>query len=297
MKQLSTGRTLFKKIVACVTCASFLLLVSSEGLCRKKNKCGHDGEVIIETTPAIKPDWVTNKVHFTKGRYDYFIGISTQNRRPEDGKHMAILEAKTSFMQHMGELIQQKEQGVMTLTETDWQNLWGSLKAPTLISEMQLEEWYFEKVAAYKNCRPKYHYDVYALIKMPKEAVTIEKQKALEYLKGIQKTESARSQSPLIPKVEFPSRGNKYAKAMERPPSVSSHSSYDMQEPQYHPRAGGMSAHSKSVLIKALVTIAILAGLSVGTYYIYDHYSNKKNSAPGGGGGNTGDIYISGPMP
>lgn len=73
----------------------------------------------------------------------------------------------------------------------------GSLKAPTLISEMQVEEWYFEKVAAYKNCRPKYHYDVYALIKMPKEAVTIEKQKALEYLKEFRKR-NRQEASPLL---------------------------------------------------------------------------------------------------
>ena len=282
MKKRSLNKTNLQRFLAFVTCVAFLTLVSSEGLCRRKRNCELDGEVIVETTPNPKPAWVTNKVHFAKGRYDYFIGISTQNKKPENGKHMAILEAKTSFMQHMGELIQQKEQGRMTLTETDWQNLWGSLKAPTLISDMTLEEWYFEKVATYKNCRPKYHYDVRVLIKMPKAAVDAEKQKALEYLRSAQKTEIARQQNALLPKMELSKPGNKYAKS-------ASYSSYDKDIVK------STSSYSSDIpkkgnhfILWTIVSVVVLGGLAGGLYVL----GSKSKSSKSGG---TGDVYISGP--
>jgi hypothetical protein len=92
--------------------STLLVLIHSLSICvpqsafgKSKINCQPDGESIIVTSAQEKPDWI-NKPHSADARYENFTGLSTQNEKLENGKKLALKEAKTSLLDAIGELIQ-----------------------------------------------------------------------------------------------------------------------------------------------------------------------------------------------
>jgi hypothetical protein len=90
------------------------------------------------------------------------------------------------------------------MNDTDMQSKLGSLNAPTLL-KIKPDEMYYEKVVSYSNCKPRYYYNVWVLLKMQKQDFTKAQDEAIAYLQKAQREEKAKKPQPLLPnpKIEF----------------------------------------------------------------------------------------------
>jgi len=285
----------------------------------KKGGCYPDGESLVGALPENRPEWTKNKIHFSDQKNVYFVGLSTQNKKLEDGKVLAIKTAKQAFIEHLGELIQARDQGVLTMNDTDWQNIWGSLNAPTLIQDMKINEWYHEKMVLYKNCRPSYFYNIWVLLKMPRDNFKMERENVIVYLREAQKKEMARDAPQLLPRTEFKrSERNKYSRSMKNtglvtgtlPYSYDSNYSESKRSSKYMSSKGNYGKNKNKshkwlwiiggILVAGAVAGGIAAATSGGNGEGGNAGGNTGVASGGNGGGSvggTGDISISGPRP
>lgn len=186
-----------KRFLSILLMISIVLGSPSFVWAKKSSNCHPDGES-LDSTSENQVDW-RDKSHFTDSNYEYYVGLSTQNKKLEEGKHAATEEAKNAILDSIGELIQFKNQGVVTLDESQMHNVWGSLKAPAFLKHKEVTGWYYEKWASYSNCQQSFYYNVWVLMRVPKNELQAEKQKALAYLEEAQKKEMAKEAPELMP--------------------------------------------------------------------------------------------------
>ncbi len=184
----------------CIPCSAYA---------RSKRDCQPDGESVVETSLSEKPGWI-NKPHSSDIAYEYFTGISTKNEKLENGKKLALKDAKNSLLDAIGELIQTSNKISETIDATDMMSKLGSLNAPTLV-EMKPDEMYYEKVAIYSDCKPSYNHNVWVLLKVQKQDFVKAKEEAVAYLQKVQQEEKAKKAQPLLPdsNTSFASKADK----------------------------------------------------------------------------------------
>lgn len=252
-----------------------------------RKDCQPDGER-MDLQSGEQPGWF-DKTHFSNDRYEYFVGLSTQNKRVEGGKKLAMEEAKKAAIESIGELLQSKYQSILTMRNEDSavQDALGNLHAPTFLRERNVSEWYWEKWVSYSRCAPTYYYNVWVLLKVPKAALEAEKQKAVTYLQKAQEQEMEKKPPVLLPDInltrkDLPSWGIVVSKYEPPPPPEE-----ETEFPQWP--------------IWTAVTAAVLGGIITAAYFAGDNgWGSSSGGSSGGGtsgGGSGGGISVNVPLP
>lgn len=246
-----------------------------------------------------KPDWV-DKPHFKDASHSYFVGMSTQNSKLEDGRQLATEEAKKSAADSIGELLQSKYQSIMGLRPEDSvvHDALGNLHAPTFLKSREVEGWYHEKWVSYSKCVPTYHYNVWVLMKIPQSELDAEQAKAVAYLENAQQQFMAQHPERLLSdgqlsKADLPQNKLRAQKSITQQPLPTEH------EETFTP-----PVKKKTGFWAGLGAILIVGGLGVGTYFLAT--MGKKSSSTGvasgassgaSGGGSGGGVSINVPLP
>lgn len=183
----------------------FVICVSTLVLCSiapalygysRKNLCTRSEEKVY-SVPDVRPEWAV-KLHFATGQDEYFVGISTQNDKLENGITLAVENATNSITEAIGEVIKTKSQGVLTMVADDVRQSWGSVTSATYLAHKEKKDIYYEKWTDYPNCRPHSFYNVWVLLKVPKSEFDSEAKAAVGYLRKVQQQEQARKAESLL---------------------------------------------------------------------------------------------------
>ena len=128
------------------------------------------GEEKVFSIPEVRPYWV-DRPPYRIGRNEYFTGIATQNKKLEDGIALAVENANHAIVEAMGQVIQAKTEGVLTIDADDIRHSFGSMGAATYLRNKERKNIYYEKWAHYRRCKPKYFFNVWVLVKVPKHEI------------------------------------------------------------------------------------------------------------------------------
>lgn len=284
-----------KRFLSILLITSIVITTPAFAWAKKTSDCHPDGEFIDSSSE--KPDgWIDwrDKSHFTDTASEYYVGISTQNKKLEDGKHLATEEAKNIVLDSIGELVQFKNQGVVTMDDTKMHNAWGSLKAPAFLKNKDVADWYYEKWASYSKCQASFYYNVWVLMKLPKGELQAEKQKALTYLEEAQKKEMAKESPELMPdsKLRVDERIQKI-KTIDQPAVAQANYLEEMQ------KMDAENSTKKPLYKKAVFWVAtglvIAGGATAGV--LLGRSSGSGSGTTGGTNGGTGSLTLNVPLP
>ncbi|HPW45473.1 MAG TPA: hypothetical protein PKU96_03780 [bacterium] len=292
-----------KRFLSILLTVSIVLTSPSFVWAKKSSNCHPDGES-LDSTSENQVDW-RDKFHFTDSNYEYYVGLSTQNKKLEEGKHAATEGAKNAILDSIGELIQFKNQGVVTLDESQMHNAWGSLKAPTFLKHKEVTDWYYEKWASYSNCQQSFYYNVWVLMRVPKNELKTEKQKALAYLEEAQRKEMAKEAPELMPdsKLSVSDRIERVQKIETTSPTQINYLE-EIQKAERKTKAKKPWYKSTAfwVITGLVVAGGATAGVMLGKGSSGSSATSGGDSGAGGGsgggsGGSTPSINITAPVP
>ena len=174
-----------------------LVFAAFPGSAHAGRKCP-SGEEMVFSIPEERPGWV-DKPHYSLGKNEYFTGIATQNDKLEDGIALAVENANQAIVEALGQVIQAKTEGVLTVDADDIRQSFGSMGAATYLKNKERKSIYYEKWAYYQRCRPKYFFNVWVLVKVPKDEIDAQVAQATAYLKKVQQIEHAKPPPELMP--------------------------------------------------------------------------------------------------
>lgn len=168
----------------------------------RSSGCHEDGESLVESSSDVKPGWV-DKTHYSESKYEYFVGMATQNSKVEDAKRAAEKNGEKVVIESLGVLSQPQYQSVLNLDIADSKvhDMLGVIGFPTFIQHKEIVGWYHEKWVSYSKCQPTYFYNAWVLLRVPKGELAGEQQQAAAYLKHIQAKEVAKTPN-LMPSQE-----------------------------------------------------------------------------------------------
>ena len=163
----------------------------------RRGEC-RSGEELVSAMPVVKPVWV-DQPHIRVGMFEMFVGLSTQNDKLEDGIERAVESANGSIVEALGQVIQKRGQGVITFESDDIRQSFGSAGAASFLKNKERRGIYYEKWVSYERCQPRYRYNVWALMAVPRAEFDGEAARAERYLRDLQRAEEERAKPSLMP--------------------------------------------------------------------------------------------------
>ena len=166
----------------------------------RKKEC-NIGESMVSSMPEMKPEWV-DQPHARLGKTERFVGLSTQNEKLEQGIELAVENANGAIVEALGQVIQKRSQGVLTFDSDEIRQSFGSAGAASFLKHKERKGLYYEKWVSYEKCNPKYYYNVWVLVVVPRDEYDQEALRAERYLRELQREEELRAKPPLMPAPE-----------------------------------------------------------------------------------------------